>query len=74
IPAANEVDLYEVDDEVKKAITFMPMQQVAQVIEIALMPEPLKKAKKETNTKDDSMAGLTPPVMKKLPTTATVCQ
>ena len=37
IPADNEPDLYEVDDEVKKAIQFMPMTTVDQVLKIALV-------------------------------------
>ncbi len=72
IPAANEVDLYDVDDEVKKAITFMPMHEVSQVLEIALVPEDTKKKKGETTKQ---MAASThAAAINKAPTTATVCQ
>lgn len=47
IPKANESDLYEVDDEVKKAIRFMPMTTVAQVLNIAL----IKPKKARSNEK-----------------------
>ena len=37
IPKANESDLYDVDGEVKKALRFLPMTNVAQVLSIALI-------------------------------------
>jgi ATP-dependent Lon protease len=54
IPKDNEPDLYEVDDEVKKNLTFLPMSDLAQVLNAALLkpksvsarhPHPAKKAK-----------------------------
>ena len=54
IPKDNVPDLYEVDDEVKKNLTFMPMSDLAQVLNAALLkpksvsarhPHPAKKAK-----------------------------
>ena len=37
IPKDNEPDLYEVDDEVKKNLTFLPMQSLTQVLNAALL-------------------------------------
>ena len=54
IPKDNVPDLYEVDDEVKKNLTFLPMSDLAQVLNAALLkpksvsarhPHPTKKAK-----------------------------
>ena len=46
IPKDNEPDLYEVDDEVKKNLTFLPMQNLTQVLNAALLkPTSAKKAK-----------------------------
>ena len=55
IPKDNVSDLYEVDDEVKKNIQFLPMSNLAQVLNAALLKpktvsarhsHPGKKAKK----------------------------
>ena len=55
IPKDNEPDLYEVDDEVKKNLQFLPMSNLAQVLNAALLKpktvsarhsHPSKKAKK----------------------------
>ena len=55
IPKDNEPDLYEVDDEVKKNLQFLPMSNLAQVLNAALLnpktvsarhSHPSKKAKK----------------------------
>ena len=54
IPKDNVPDLYELDDEVKKNLTFLPMSDLAQVLNAALLkpksvsarhPHPAKKAK-----------------------------
>ena len=54
IPRDNMPDLYEVDDEVKKNLQFLPMSNLTQVLENALLrpkaasarhPHPAKKAK-----------------------------
>ena len=37
IPKDNVPDLYEVDDEVKKNLTFLPMSDLAQVLNAALL-------------------------------------
>ena len=37
IPKDNEPDLYDVDDEVKKSLTFLPMQSLTQVLNAALL-------------------------------------
>ncbi len=55
IPKDNVSDLYEVDDEVKKNLQFLPMSNLAQVLNAALLKpktvsarhsHPSKKAKK----------------------------
>ena len=51
IPKDNEPDLYEVDDEVKKNLTFLPMQNLTQVLNAALLkPQNAKKAKAPSRT------------------------
>ena len=46
IPKDNEPDLYEVDEEVKKNLTFLPMSNLSQVLNAALLkPQNTKKAK-----------------------------
>lgn len=48
IPKANESDLHDVDEEVKKAIRFMPMMTVAQVLNVALIkPKKARVAEKK---------------------------
>ena len=49
IPQRNEKDLVDVPDEVRKALTFHPVERVDQVLEIAL--EPVAKAKKTSGRK-----------------------
>ena len=52
IPKDNEPDLYEVDDEVKKNLTFLPMQSLTQVLNAALLkPNTAKSAAGRTHTK-----------------------
>lgn len=52
IPKDNEPDLYEVDDEVKKNLTFLPMQSLTQVLNAALLkPNAAKSAAGLTHTK-----------------------
>ena len=52
IPKDNEPDLYEVDDEVKKNLTFLPMQSLTQVLNAALLkPNAAKNAAGRTHTK-----------------------
>ena len=52
IPKDNEPDLYEVDDEVKKALTFLPMQNLTQVLNAALLkPKAAKSSAGRTHAK-----------------------
>ena len=52
IPKDNEPDLYEVDDEVKKNLTFLPMQSLTQVLNAALLkPNAAKSPAGRTHTK-----------------------
>ena len=59
IPKDNEPDLYEVDDEVKKNLTFLPMSNLTQVLNAALLkPQNVKKAKAPTSrTRKKTTAG-----------------
>ena len=75
IPKDNEPDLYEVDDEVKKNLTFLPMQSLTQVLNAALLkPQNAKKAKapaSRTRTKKKADA-IVPPTAEK-PQPGAVC-
>ena len=75
IPKDNEPDLYEVDDEVKKNLTFLPMQSLTQVLNAALLkPQDPKKAKapaSRTRTKKKA-AAIVPPTAEK-PQPGAVC-
>ena len=52
IPKDNEPDLYDVDDEVKKNLTFLPMQSLTQVLNAALLkPNAAKSAAGRTHAK-----------------------
>ena len=76
IPKDNEPDLHEVDDEVKKNLTFLPMQNLTQVLNAALLkPTSAKKAKapaSRTRKKAPAGESLVPPVAEK-PQTGAVC-
>ena len=77
IPKDNEPDLYEVDDEVKKNLTFLPMQSLTQVLNAALLkPQDPKKAKapaSRTRTKKKAAdAAIVPPTAEK-PQPGAVC-
>ena len=75
IPKDKEPDLYEVDDEVKKNLTFLPMQSLTQVLNAALLkPQDPKKAKapaSRTRTKKKADA-IVPPTAEK-PQPGAVC-
>ena len=75
IPKDNEPDLYEVDDEVKKNLTFLPMQSLTQVLNAALLkPQDPKKAKapaSRTHAKKKADA-IVPPTAEK-PQPGAVC-
>ena len=76
IPKDNEPDLYEVDDEVKKNLTFLPMQSLTQVLNAALLkPQNAKKAKAPSRThakKKAADAAIVPPTVEK-PQPGAVC-
>ena len=76
IPKDNEPDLYEVDDEVKKNLTFLPMQSLSQVLNAALLkPQNAKKAKAPSRThakKKAADAAIVPPTAEK-PQPGAVC-
>ena len=76
IPKDNEPDLYEVDDEVKKNLTFLPMQNLTQVLNAALLkPQNAKKAKAPSRThakKKAADAAIVPPTAEK-PQSGAVC-
>ena len=76
IPKDNEPDLYEVDDEVKKNLTFLPMQSLTQVLNAALLkPQNAKKAKAPSRThakKKAADAAIVPPTAEK-PQPSAVC-
>ena len=76
IPKDNEPDLYEVDDEVKKNLTFLPMQSLTQVLNAALLkPLNAKKAKAPSRThakKKAADAAIVPPTAEK-PQPGAVC-
>ena len=76
IPKDNEPDLYEVDDEVKKNLTFLPMQSLTQVLNAALFkPQNAKKAKAPSRThakKKAADAAIVPPTAEK-PQPGAVC-
>ena len=76
IPKDNEPDLYEVDDEVKKNLTFLPMQSLTQVLNAALLkPQNAKKAKAPSRThakKKAADTAIVPPTAEK-PQPGAVC-
>ena len=76
IPKDNEPDLYEVDGEVKKNLTFLPMQSLTQVLNAALLkPQNAKKAKAPSHThakKKAADAAIVPPTAEK-PQPGAVC-
>ena len=48
IPEANKPDLYEVDEEVKKAVKFIPVSDLSQVLKHALILPAASAAHKRT--------------------------
>ena len=76
IPKDNEPDLYEVDEEVKKNLTFLPMQNLTQVLSAALLkPTSAKKAKapaSRSRKKAKTAESIVPPAAEK-PQTGAVC-
>lgn len=73
IPKDNEPDLYEVDDEVKKNLTFLPMQSLTQVLNAALLkPNAAKSAAGRTHTKKKAVEKHIPAAAEK-PQPGAVC-
>ena len=76
IPKDNVPDLYDVDEEVKKSLTFLPMQDLTQVLNAALLkPRTPGKSKAPSRThakKKAADAALVPPAADK-PKTGAVC-
>ena len=73
IPKDNEPDLYEVDDEVKKNLTFLPMQSLTQVLNAALLKPNAAKAPSRTHAKKKAAdAAIVPPTAEK-PQPGAVC-
>ncbi|MBT7783206.1 MAG: endopeptidase La, partial [Anaerolineae bacterium] len=46
LPQDNEIDLDDIPDEVKKVMTFIPVETVSQVLEAALEKKTVRKKKK----------------------------
>lgn len=75
IPKDNEPDLYEVDDEVKKNLRFVPMSNLSQVLKEALIqPQQAKPVAGRTRTRKAKTAEvqMTPPTTEK-PKPGAVC-
>ena len=73
IPKDNEPDLYEVDDEVKKNLTLLPMQSLTQVLNAALLkPNAAKSAAGRTHTKKKAAEKHIPAAVEK-PQPGAVC-
>ena len=76
IPKDNVPDLYDVDEEVKKSLTFLPMQDLTQVLNAALLkPRTTGRSKAASRThakKKAAEAAIAPPAADK-PKTGAVC-
>ncbi|MEG2660252.1 MAG: endopeptidase La [Oscillospiraceae bacterium] len=53
IPSENMSDLYEIDDEVKNAVKFMPMNNLDEVLKLALCPLDAKTKEKKIKAEKD---------------------
>ncbi len=54
LPKDNETDLDDIPDEVKKAMKFIPVETVAEVLEAALEKKPLAKVKRKKQKSEKS--------------------
>ena len=74
IPKDNEPDLYEVDDEVKQHLTFLPMTNLSQVLKEALLQPKNAKAAGRTRTRKAKAAetSMTSPAAEK-PQPGAIC-
>ena len=77
IPKDNESDLYEVDDEVKEHLQFMPVSTLKQVLDTALLKPAAKPlpARRTRTRKSSSQNGeaILPPPSDKTPQPGVVC-
>ena len=77
IPKDNESDLYEVDDEVKEHLQFMPVSTLKQVLDTALLKPAAKSlpARRTRTRKSSSKNGeaILPPPSDKTPQPGVVC-
>ena len=74
IPKDNESDLYDVDDEVKQHIQFVPVSTLEQVLDIALLKaaKPLP-ARRTRARKPKTPDAILPPPADKTPQPGVVC-
>ena len=72
IPKANESDLYEVDEEVKQAVHFVPVTTLSQVLNTALI-KPKKQPSAEKKRTESKRGKVIPPT-EAAGSTAVVCQ
>ncbi len=74
IPKGNESDLYEVDEEVKQNIKFMPVSTLSQVLNAALIKSKAAAAHRTRTKKAKQVeTALLPPAAEKPPQTGVVC-
>ena len=74
MPKDNESDLYDVDEEVKQNLQFVPVSTLAQVLDIALLkaPKPLP-ARRTRARKPKAADAILPPPADKTPQPGVVC-
>ena len=74
IPKDNESDLYEVDDEVKEHIQFLPVSTLEQVLRTALLKAPKPMPARRTRARKPKTAdSILPPASDKTPQPGVVC-
>ena len=74
IPKDNESDLYEVDDEVKEHIQFVPVSTLEQVLRTALLKAPKPMPARRTRARKPKTAdSILPPASDKTPQPGVVC-
>lgn len=67
IPKANECNLYDVDEEVKKSIQFLPVSTVAQVLNVALLKPKAAATRRPRSKKGPAEGAMVPPAAEKQP-------
>ena len=74
IPEDNESDLYDVDDEVKEHIQFVPVSTLEQVLDTALLKAPKPMPARRTRArKPKTTDAILPPAADKTPQPGVVC-